>query len=186
MNQQFTTKVAVLLAMFGQLVAQGRPLQAAPPSNPRKTAAASRSQNPDPIADVALDSSGVLRGQVLNAEGQAVPFVPVIADGKGVASRTTVTDDQGRFQMKLDRGGIYRLQAAGGTAMYRVWSSQAAPPVAGCIAMIVAGDSSVRGQGSPAYGWISEHPWCFYTLLATAIAVPVVIVSANHDDDSSS
>jgi hypothetical protein len=112
-------------------------------------------------------------------------LAPVIVDGNAI-TRTSITDNEGRFQVKLDRGGVYRLQAAGGNAVYRVWSSQAAPPSAGRLAMIVTGDNTLRGQSSPVYSWISEHPWCFYTLLATAIAVPVVIVSANHNDDSSS
>jgi hypothetical protein len=184
MNQPITAKLAVLLMICGQVVAHPAPLYAAPAADSRPTSGLLSSRNHASAADVALDSQGQLHGQVLDPQGQPVSQVPVILEGNGVPRLNSVTDGEGQFQLKLDRGGVYRLQAAGGTAICRVWSFQAAPPSAGRSALIVAGAPNIRGQGSPLYGWISEHPWCFYTVLATAIAVPIVVVSANHDSSS--
>jgi hypothetical protein len=135
------------------------------------------------VVDVALDEQGDLRGLVVSQEGQPIPTVPVSVTVGTDISATTVTDDRGAFRFRLGRGGIYQLQAAGGAGFYRVWSRQAAPPSAKPNVLLVASSQTVRGQGH-LYSWISEHPWCFYSILATAIVVPVVVVSAKDDSSS--
>jgi hypothetical protein len=105
------------------------------------------------------------------------------------ASRQAVsaqTNDQGRFAFVVPRGGFYVVSAAGSGEVCRVWTHQAAPPSAQSQVVLRAPHTVIRGQSSPAYQWISEHPWLFYTGLAAAITVPLVVANSGSDDAPSS
>jgi len=100
----------------------------------------------DTIADVSLQTAGTLVGQVVDAQGQAVPEASVSIYRDGVEIAVAITSDQGVFTASGLQGGIYTLVVDGRPTNFRVWSEGAAPPSANPAALIVADGSAVRSQ----------------------------------------
>lgn len=136
--------------------------------------------------DVALGEGGVFRGQVVDAHGaaRAQAEVAVLYQGKEVVR--TVTDERGVFAAQGLRGGQYQLVTEGQVAPFRLWTADAAPPVARPAALIVADGAIVNGQygGGGILRWMEAHPLLVAGGVVTAIAVPVAIAAS--DDDTSS
>jgi len=161
---------AVCLAVLGFCLPQ--PLLAAVPA----------SQAPVAI-DVALSDGGVLFGQVVDAQGSAKSKVPVSLRAGDRELAVSRTDGGGHFAFSGLRGGVYQLTAAEGISAYRLWAPGTAPPAAQPGALVVAGQDLVRGNWPcPDFGrlrfWLS-NPWCVGALVATAVAVPVIIHNAD-------
>ena len=78
----------------------------------------------------------------------------------------TTADKDGVFAAQGLRGGQYQLVTENGQSICRFWAVDTAPPSAQQTALIISGDSIVRGQFDlPGYGpmtdwveWIKAHP----------------------------
>jgi hypothetical protein len=161
-------KVALSMAAVGMLVPNWARAEAIS-SQPRQIQVAPA------ILDVSLSQDGRLVGQVLTSEGAPVraEAVSVRRDGQEIAR--VATDDMGRYEVRGLRGGVYQVATTQGTASYRVWSGNAAPPAAQPAALMVVGDS-VRGQG----GGLLGNPWVLGAIAALAIGIGI---AASDDDD---
>lgn len=137
------------------------------------------------IVDVALQEDGVLLGQVVNPQGVPVPDAAVrISDGKqqlGLAK----TNQDGYFAFKGLKGGLYQMQAADGSGMFRLWAARTAPPSAQKGALLVSGQDLARGQMGPRLRTWMQNPWVVGGAIGAAIAVPVAIVASDDDGPTS-
>jgi hypothetical protein len=156
--------------------------------------------------DVALSAGGVLRGRVIDPEGNGLADVGVSIWQRNtcVAHRTTVRD--GRFGVRGLQGGVYTFVTAANARVYRLWSEGTAPPKVSREVWIVAGDlvrgqcggtcggnacggaccangclTPVRGHYDGALMRTLAKPWVIAGLTAAAIAIPIAV----DDDDAS-
>jgi len=98
------------------------------------------------VADVALGAQGVLVGHVVDEQGRPLDGATVqIAFGDAVVAQT-VADHNGRFAVQGLRGGQHRIVAGKTGQIVRLWAAQSAPPAASNSALIVQGQTVVRGQ----------------------------------------
>lgn len=107
-----------------------------------------RQQEASAPADVALSAGGVLRGQVVDAQGlpAANEDVSVMAaDGAVMQSKT---DSDGNFRVAGLRGGAYAVATSHSNSGYRLWANGAAPPGAKSSILIVEQQAIVRGNCS--------------------------------------
>lgn len=168
----------VCLSCCGMLMAQVA--QAA--GTPAGTFPASVPQSQPVIRDVALQDNGVLRGQVLDAQGAGQAAIPVVVMRQGQEVGRAQTDANGQFAVQGLTGGVYHIATPTGVAMYRAWSPRTAPPAATPAAILVPDNSVVRGQfGTSAFGWLA-NPWVLAGIVAAAIAIPLAL---DDDDDAS-
>lgn len=101
---------------------------------------------PRVIGDIALGEGGVLRGQMLDRQGQPVKQKVVkLVQGERIVTQS-VTDDRGNFTVANLRPGLYGIQAKQHNSMHRLWSAQQAPPAANAGLLIVDGEVAARGQ----------------------------------------
>ena len=100
-----------------------------------------------PITDVVLDASGRLVGQIVDQQGTPRDgLVVVLRQGSREVART-VTDSEGRFALSNIPVGLYQLDAGSTRAIYRVWTTQTAPPRSHHQAVLVAEtETVVRGN----------------------------------------
>ena len=131
--------------------------------------------------DVALAAGGVLHGQVLDPQGQPQGKLAVRLVQKNEIVATATTDAQGKFAVADLRGGVYEVHAGASAGVYRLWAANTAPPVAQSSALLVDGQTAVRGQGG--FGWL-RNPWVIGGIVAAAIAIPIAV--SNHDSGSGS
>ena len=127
------------------------------------------------ISDVALAANGMLTGQVVDQQGIGLANVPVSVRQQGREITKAVTDGAGRFAVSGLRGGTCQLLAANGQAVVRVWTANAAPPIAKTNVMIVSGGSQVlRAQFGGGIG-----PWVLPALAAGGIIAGVAVATSN-------
>lgn len=138
------------------------------------------------VRDVALQTAGVLQGQVVDTRGtpQAGAHVAAVRDGQtlGVAE----TDAAGHFALANMPGGVYELQTASNTDVYRLWAPHTAPPAAQESVLLVNDENIALGQhhqGRSSLGWLA-NPWVLAGIVAAAIAIPLAL--SNRDDDDGS
>lgn len=149
--------------LFGQLA------QAAQPAFSRTSS----------VADVALGSTGELRGQVLDSQGLPQPQIKV-SIGKTNQQPTFVsTDAAGQFQVTGLAAGVYYVQTAQTSAVYRVWAPGTAPPSAQSGVLMVNNDHVVRGYGHGNGAHLLASPWVMGLVVAAAIAIPLAIDSGS-------
>lgn len=171
---------AALIACAG-MVLSGSALAAEPAATAGRLPAAQSSQPAVAVTDVTLGPAGVLMGQVLHGAGQPAEGMLVVLRQNGRQVATTHTDDQGNFTIGSLRGGVHELAAGDSIGCYRFWSAGSAPPAAKQSVLVVADSTLVRGQGStrgPVMRFFT-NPWVVAGMVATAIAVPIAIVSSN-------
>lgn len=188
--KRFTYVVVVLFACVstGTLTATAAPV------------GLSTQQSSRLIHDVALQSNGVLVGQVVDGQGQGLAGSVVSVAKQNTKIAQVRTDEQGRFQVAGLTGGVHQVSMAGQTSSCRLWAPRTAPPAAQQGLMLVEQADIVRGQcgcGTPVSGcgcgvygrgaggggiagWMANHPVLVAGGIAAAIAVPLAV----DDDDS--
>ena len=152
--------------------------------------------------DVALQSGGVLSGQVVDAQGAPVIQTPVSIQFSGKEIARVVTDNTGKFSVSSLNGGVYQITAAGKMDFYRCWAPNTAPPAAQQGLMLISDSELVRAQncgsgvccgsavgcgsgccagGGGMIGWMANHPVITAGAIGAAIAIPL----ATDDDNGS-
>lgn len=122
--------------------------------------------------DVALAAQGMLVGQVVDQQGIAIPSARVVVRQNDRDLVGTMTDRSGNFAVSGLRSGTYQLAAANGQAKVRLWTANAAPPVANSRVMIVAGsDQVIRANFGDGLGaWILPALACGGIIAGVAVA----------------
>ena len=134
-----------------------------------KTPDSTRGQNSRTV-DISLGRDGSLRGQLVSSQGHGIGRATISLAQQGRVTKVTRTDASGRYVFRNVRSGVYLLQSSSGSKMCRVWNSNVAPPEAIPQALLVEGQSVVRGNVLAVLG----NPWVLGLLAAAAIAVPLV------------
>ena len=164
--------ILVASASLGMVLPQGVYAASAQLTRPASTA----------VRDVALHDGGCLTGQVLDATGNPVAgtAIAVIDQDRAVASTQTGAD--GRFTIPGVKAGVYQIATSNGVTVCRLWAPRTAPPAAQGDALVVLGDTVVRGGvgGGGVVGFLS-NPWVLGGIVAAAIAIPLIL----DDDDAS-
>ena len=137
MKKSRCVKAAVALACCGLLL-QGGPALAGGPAKNLRTSQTS---------DVALSGGGTLTGQVVNSQGLGLDGAQVVVRQGDKTVAQTVANKDGYFSVNNLRGGTYQVQAGNGVGMYRLWTTKSAPRSAKPRALLVSGNTVVRGQG---------------------------------------
>ena len=114
--------------------------------------------------------------------------VALIAQGRAVASTQTGAD--GRFAIAGVKAGVYEVATSNGVTVCRLWAPRTAPPAAQADALVVHGDTVVRGGDAGGWGKVGgggvigflSNPWVLGGIVAAAIAVPLIL----DDDDNAS
>ena len=136
------------------------------------------------VRDVALQEGGLLTGQVLDGAGAPVAATPVAVVDQDRAVATALTGEDGRFAIRGVKAGVYQVATAKGVTVCRLWAPRTAPPSALPDALVVNGDTVVRGAmgggGGGVIGFLS-NPWVLGGIVAAAIAIPLIL----DDDDAS-
>ena len=122
--------------------------------------------------DVALAAQGMLVGQVVDQQGIGIPAARVVVRQNERDLVGVVTDRTGKFAVSGLRSGTYQLAAANGQAQVRLWTANAAPPVAKSRVLIVSGSEQVvRAQfGGGIGGWVLPALACGGIIAGVAIA----------------
>lgn len=109
--------------------------------------------------------------------------VAVVQAGKIVAR--SVTDKSGNFVTGDLRGGVYQIAAGMGVTTVRAWDAAAAPPVARPAALVVGSPAVVRGQRK--FGsLVATDAIVLGTIIAAAIAIPIIINNSGNDEPAGS
>jgi len=181
----------LILAVFGMLITpiaaysygpgSGQQTQVQQPKVKQTDhSAANRGVRNAPI-DVVIGADNTFRGVLTNQAG--VPLVgqrvELLANGRVEAQSTT--DAKGRFVFRIGQGGLYAAVSKTNRVarLYRLWSPRLAPPAAQSQVLMVADDRLERGQFDPseAYSWIEQRPVIGYSVLTTAIILPIVLIA---------
>ncbi len=160
-----------IAAMLMSCLAPCLQASAAAPANSRETAV---------VQDIVLSPAGDLAGQVLETESATV--VSLHRGAKMIAQ--TPTQQEGRFVFRGLRPGVYRLQSGASGATCRLWSVNAAPPSAGKIVQLSAGELIMRGQrplGSAIFG----DPIILGAIILAGAAIPIIIHNTGDDPPAS-
>jgi len=178
--KRWLTATAVCLSCLGMLLPQTVLAADAPqPDGPLPSAVSP----PMPaVNDVALQAGGALVGQVVDQQGVPLAHTPVLVRQNDQEVASTITDDNGRFEVSGLRGGLYQVVAGQGVGIYRLWAANTAPPTAQASAMVVSGNDVVRGQDGGLLYWLT-NPWVLAGIIAAAIAIPIAV--SNHNRSSS-
>ena len=126
------------------------------------------------ITDIVLGENGTARGQVVDAQGVAVPGSSVVLSRADQELARVAADGRGNFRVSGLRGGVYRISSGQGGGTFRLWAPGTAPPAAREIITVVEGGDVVRGQ-MPVGDYFASDRFILLTLIATAIAIPVVV-----------
>jgi hypothetical protein len=141
---------------------------------PQVSFAVERNQVP-PIRDVALQHGGILRGEVLSAQGQSASGQTIsLATNSEVVANVVVGTD-GKFAIAGLRPGVYSVAVGETQSVLRLWSETAAPPSATHELLLVdQQEQVVRGGG---FGYMPQwnHPIVVSGLLLTAGVIGGVI-----------
>jgi hypothetical protein len=158
-------------------------------AKPRSGAVDTGSRPVTVIRDVALAPGGLLVGQVLDESMKPVRGAKIAIQTNGQTAAATETDADGVFAVASLRGGVHQVVTADSIENCRLWAPGTAPPRAESHLRFVPGqDTVVRGQwGPPQHSWKTwaTNPWVIGGVVATAIAVPVVLNNIDDDDEGS-
>jgi len=170
---------AVALASCGMMLPGGTLSAADQPSkNVRDSVQASV------VTDVALGAQGVLVGHVVDEQGRALDGATVhVSFGAAVVART-VADQNGRFAVQGLRGGQHRILAGKTEQIVRLWAAETAPPAARNSALIVNGQSVVRGQCCDTTCPPGSHLSAFGGLIGIAVGAVGITMAASAQNDA--
>ncbi|MEN6458615.1 MAG: carboxypeptidase-like regulatory domain-containing protein [Thermoguttaceae bacterium] len=126
------------------------------------------------VVDIALADGGVLQGQVVDLQGGHVANVPVSVKAADREVAQAVTTADGRFSVQGLRGGVYQVAAGEGQGVYRLWSSNTAPPSAQKGAVVYTQNAQPRSG----LKMFLTNPIVIAGIVATAIAVPVALANS--------
>ena len=138
--------------------------------------------------DVMLAEGGVLVGQLVNEQGEAMPMEPISLQTGGKEIARLTTDNAGNFKVSSLKGGVYQVVAVGHQGIYRFWAPQTAPPSAQHQLVVISSKQDVvRGQfNAPPSNplakigqFVAEHPIITAAAVGSAIAIPLAL----DDDD---
>jgi hypothetical protein len=154
------------LATIGLVIPQVGTVSAAGPhpSPPGQTA------NELIIADVALTSDGLLRGQVVDRTGTPKAHKAVTLSTKDQVVGQATTDKEGVFAIPVAKGGVYALTDRETTVVIRVWTHQTAPPAAKQGLLVISDQQLVRG----ALGEGALFPWVIVGAIGVAIGAAAI------------
>lgn len=140
------------------------------------------------ITDVAIQPDGVLRGRIVDSQGNTLVeesaglTVRVFRGSQVVAD--TRSDPSGQFALANLNGGMYQVvvERRGVSSGYfcRIWSSSGAPPQASPELTLVLQPVVLRGQSAL---WMAWPPGFTVTALtAGAIAGPIIYNNVHKDN----
>lgn len=131
------------------------------------------------VFDVQLQDGGIFQGKYMAPNGVVQPgtTVNLRKDHKVIA--TTALNADGRFGFAEMRGGVFEVEVEGQVVTMRCWAPGTAPPHAmselDCNQAIL-----VRGQSHPLAAGLG-NPLVIAAIVATAIAIPIVISDHRND-----
>ena len=146
-----------------------------------------------PVVDVALQSGGILRGQVVNTEGQPLAGESVVVSSGGKEIARSLSGKDGVFQVANLQGGSVEVAAVNTAGHCRLWAPGTAPPVAQPGILVVAEGEVIRGQhlgrsvpgrsyrggvrghGGGLLALMIEHPVVTAGAIGAAIAIPLAV-----------
>jgi hypothetical protein len=124
---------------------------------------------------------------VVDRQGAPIAALPLVLFQYGRPIARTQTNEGGAFAFGNVRGGVYVVAAPCAGQICRVWSAGTAPPAAAPQTLLVAKAPVTRGQSfSPTslYEWFEMHPVLGYTLATAAIALPIILITEEQEEDS--
>ena len=125
------------------------------------------------LVDVLLLSGNVLAGEVVDAVGTPqVEAEVIVSQGRDEIARAT-TNQSGKFQIEVPRGGVYLVTAGRCVKVVRTWTPTAAPPAARDH-VTLSPLAVIRGQ-NPSGGADSLSRLLFLGSIAAAIAIPIAL-----------
>ena len=128
---------------------------------------------PAAISDVALGANGTLHGQVVNATGAVVAGVEITVRQNETVLAQTTSSPAGKFEIVGLPGGLFQVATDQSEVSVRLWAVETAPPGARSSVLVVHDQAAVRGQS--ALGRLLSRPLVLASLVATAVAVPVIV-----------
>lgn len=164
-------------------VADGNGLAADP--TPQANPSHENSLPPARIADVRLDAEGRLMGLLIDGDGVPLGRRELVLQKlqPKAAPVPVKTDAAGRFTSGRLSGGLYEVRLDRRGQVVRLWEKQAAPPKALPALLVIAEDTTVRGQRRVGEV-LSSDTIVIGGLVAAAIAIPLA-VSGSDDGPSS-
>lgn len=103
------------------------------------------------VTDVALRAGNFLQGSLVDGSGQAKAGAEVVITD--LRAREVVwrnfSNEAGRFDAELSRGGVYAVSVDHGHAVIRAWTAGSAPPSANTSILLVCAPEQMRGQKTP-------------------------------------
>jgi len=98
------------------------------------------------ILDVQMAKDGVLTGEVFNAKKEPVRNATIsVRQGRNEVAQARSGED-GTFAVKGLKPGVYHVVAGTGQGLYRVWTTNSAPPKALTGIKVVSDRSVIRAQ----------------------------------------
>jgi hypothetical protein len=134
------------------------------------------------VRDVSLDEHGQLHGSLMTTDGKPRANSEVVLRKGAEIVGSAKTQADGSFLIRQVRPGLYELSASQCTHFYRVWTARAAPPTAQNAALLVQGNTVVRGQEwSP----IRRGLILGGVIVTSGVIGGVIGYNINDDDDAS-
>jgi hypothetical protein len=134
------SRIMLWLAVVGLVMPQVGQVSATETSVQTPAANAS-----SPLVDVALTSNNLLQGQLVDRQGAPKANATVQLSSGAKVLGESHTDQQGAFQIPVQRGGVYTLTDGEASALIRVWTHGAAPPSAKPAVLMVSDPELTRG-----------------------------------------
>ncbi len=128
------------------------------------------------IPDVRLDGEGRLLGVLVDGDGVPMGRRELTLRKLQPKAEPVViqTDAAGRFTSDRLSGGLYEIRLDRRGQVVRLWEKQAAPPKALPALLVVATDTTVRGQRRVGEV-LSSDTLILGGLVAAAIAIPLAV-----------
>ena len=174
----FLTTAVVALAAIGIVFPQLSLLASDPPvgAHPRVRLVA-----PNSILDVKLSSDGAVSGRLIRSNGERIAGAVVVAKQGAIEAGQSVTDDQGRFEFRNLKSGVYDFGAGNTVGHYRVWTEKSAPPSAMPHCLLVIGENGARGQYGLSQTIAGENLGLILLASTTGLALASLILALHAD-----